>query len=131
MLHVPTPLTDELEKLIHDVIGCCITVHRALGPGMLELIYSRALCLELSASGIAFEREKAYPVRYRGQLLCEQHLDFVIAGAIVLEIKSIECLAPIHHAQLLSYLRVSRLRVGLLLNFNVPVLKDGLVRKIL
>ena len=98
---------------------------------MLELIYSRALCLELTAAGISFEREKAYPVRYRGQLLCEQHLDFVIAGAVVLEIKSLEHLGPIHHAQLLSYLRVARLRVGLLLNFNVAVLKEGLVRKVL
>ena len=131
MLHVPTPLSDELERLVHNVIGCCIAVHRALGPGMLELIYARALCLELEATGIAFEREKPYPVRYRGQLLCEQRLDFVISGAIVLEIKSVEQLGPIHHAQLLSYLRVSGLRVGLLLNFNVPVLKDGLARKVL
>ena len=95
------------------------------------MFYSRALFLELTAAGITFEREKAYPVRYRGHLLCEQHLDFVIADAVVLEIKSVEHLGPIHHAQLLSYLRVARLRAGLLLNFNVPVLKDGLVRKVL
>ena len=98
---------------------------------MLEVIYSRAICLELTAAGIPFVCERAYPVIYRGQLLCEQRLDFVVADAIVLEIKSVEHLAPIHHAQLLSYLRVARLRVGLLLNFNVPVLKDGLARKIL
>jgi GxxExxY protein len=131
MLRVPGPLSDELEALVHDTIGCCITVHRTLGPGLLETIYSRAVALELSAARISFEREKRYPVTYRGELLCEQHLDFVVAGAIVLEIKSIEALAPIHHSQLLSYLRISRLRVGLLMNFNVVVLKDGLVRKVL
>ena len=84
----------------------------------------------MTAAGIAFEREKAYPVTYRGQLLCEQHLDFVVGGAIVVEIKAVEQLAPLHHAQLLSYLRVSHLRIGLLMNFNVAVLRDGLVRKI-
>jgi GxxExxY protein len=94
------------------------------------MIYSRAIGLELTAAGIAFEREKAYPVSYRGELLCEQRLDFVVEGTLVLEIKSVDVLAPVHHAQLLSYLRVSRLRIGLLMNFNVAVLRDGLVRKI-
>ena len=131
MLRIPGPLSDELERLVHDTIGCCITVHRELGPGLLETIYSRAVALELRAAGMTFEREKRYPVTYRGELLCEQHLDFVVGGAIVLEIKSIEAIAPVHHSQLLSYLRVSRLRVGLLMNFNVAVLKDGLVRKVL
>jgi GxxExxY protein len=116
---------------VSGIIGRCITVHRTLGPGPLETIYSRAIALELGVAGISFEREQRYPVTYRGELLCEQHLDFVVGGAIVLEIKSIEAIAPIHHLQLLSYLRVSRLRVGLLMNFNVAVLKDGLVRKVL
>jgi GxxExxY protein len=131
MLRVPSPLPADLETLVSDTIGCCINVHRTLGPGLLETIYSRAVARELRAAGISFEREKPYPVTYRGQLLCEHHLDFVVGSAIVLEIKSIEAIAPIHHAQLLSYLRVSRLRVGLLINFNVAVLKDGLVRKVL
>jgi GxxExxY protein len=131
MLRVPGPLSDELEALVHDTIGCCITVHRTLGPGLLETIYSRAVALELQVAGISFEREKRYPVTYRGELLCEQHLDFVVGGAMALEIKSIDAIAPIHHSQLLSYLRVSRLRVELLMNFNVAVLKDGLVRKAL
>ena len=131
MLRIPTPLSAELETLVHDTIGCCIAVHRKLGPGLLETIYSRAVALELVAAGITFEQEKPYPVTYRGQLLCEHHLDFVVGGAIVLEIKSIEAIARVHHAQLLNYLRVSRLRVGLLMNFNVAVLKDGLVRKVL
>lgn len=131
MLRIPSPLPDDLETLIHDTIGCCIAVHRALGPGLLETIYSRAICLELSAAGIAFEREKTYAVMYRGELLCEQRLDFVVGGEIVLEIKSVEHLVPLHHSQLLNYMRVAHLRVGLLMNFNVVVLRDGLKRKVL
>jgi GxxExxY protein len=130
VLTVYSRLPPETETLIHDTIGCCITVHRALGPGLLEVIYSRAIGLELTAAGIAFEREKAYPVTYRGELLCEQHLDFVVGQAIVLEIKSVDLLAPVHHAQLLNYMRVARLRAGLLMNFNVAVLRDGPVRKV-
>jgi len=131
MLRIPTPLSDDLEALVHDTIGCCIEVHRELGPGLLESIYARAICLELTAAGIAFEREKTFPIIYRGELLCEQRLDVVVAGHIVLEIKSVEQLAPLHHAQLLNYLRVSHLRVGLLMNFNVAVLQDGMKRKVL
>ena len=131
MLRVRSPLGDDLEKLIHDVSGCCIEVHRSLGPGLLEAVYSRAIAIELRAAGIAFEREKRYQVRYRGELLCDQRLDFVVAGAMVLEIKAVEQLSQLHHSQLLSYMRLSRLRAGLLMNFNVAVLRDGLVRKIL
>ena len=130
MLRVPSPLPDDLEGLVHDTIGCCITVHRTLGPGLLEMIYSRAIALELKAAEIAFEREKTFPVMYRGELLCEQRLDFVVRGAIVLEIKSVEHLASLHESQLLNYMRVAHLRVGLLMNFNVAVLRDGLKRKI-
>jgi GxxExxY protein len=131
MLRIPSSLPDDLETLVHDTIGCCIAVHRILGPGLLETIYSRAICLELTAAGIAFEREKTYPVMYRGELLCEQRLDFVVGGEIVLEIKSVEHLVPLHHSQLLNYMRVAHLRVGLLMNFNVVVLRDGLKRKVL
>jgi GxxExxY protein len=131
MLRVTTPLSDEVERLVHDTIGCCIAVHRALGPGLLETIYSRAIALELAAAGIAFEREKSYAVTYRGELLHEQRLDFVVGGAIVLEIKAVEHLVPIHDVQLVNYMRIARVRAGLLMNFNVVVLKDGLKRKIL
>jgi GxxExxY protein len=130
MLRVPSPLPDDLERLVHDTIGCCITVHRTLGPGLLEMIYSRAIALELRAAGITFEREKTFPVMYRGELLCEQRLDFVVGGQIVLEIKSVEHLASLHESQLLNYMRVADLRVGLLMNFNVAVLRDGLKRRI-
>ena len=131
MLSVPSSLPDDLEKLVHDTIGCCITVHRILGPGLLEEIYSRALSLELTAAGIRFERKKPYPVTYRGELLCHQYLDFVVAEQIVVELKSVEQLVPVNHAQLLNYMRVAHKRVGLLVNFNVVVLKDGLKRKVL
>jgi GxxExxY protein len=124
-------LPDDLESLVHDTIGCCIAVHRVLGPGLREEIYSRALGLELTASGIAFERERPFPVIYRGELLCQQYLDFLVADRIVLELKSVEQLVPVNHAQLLNYMRVAHKRVGLLINFNVVVLKDGLKRKVL
>ena len=131
MLKIYSPLSEEVEKLVHDTIGCCIAVHDEIGPGMREVVYSRATAIELRARGIPFEREKPYAVTYRGELVCEQRLDFVVGGEIVLEIKAIEQLANVHHSQLLHYLRLSKLRVGLLMNFNVPVLKNGIVRKIL
>ena len=86
MLRIPTALSDELEDLIHRTIGCCITVHRTLGPGLFERMYLRAVCLELAANQIEFEREKRYPVTYRGHLLCHQCLDIVVDGQLVLEI---------------------------------------------
>lgn len=131
MLRIQSPLPDELENLVHRTIGCCIAVHRVLGPGLLESICSKAVCLELLAAGIPFEAEKHVPVTYRGQLLCHQRLDLVIADKVVLEIKSIDRLAPVHQAQLLSYLRISGLSVGLLINFNVPTLQSGIKRIVL
>ena len=128
MLKIPTPLADDVEALIHRTIGCCIAVHRALGPGLLESICSRAVCIELEMCGLPFEQEKLIPVFYRGQLLCHQRLDIVVDNRLILEIKSVERLNPVHHAQLLSYLAISKLKVGLLLNFNVPVLQDGIKR---
>ena len=131
MLKVSSPLTDEVEQLMHETIGCGIRVHRELGPGLFERIYSRALCLELTAAGITFEREKRYQVRYRGELLSEQLLDFVVGHQVVLEIKSVDQFAPIHHKQILNYMRVAGLRAGLLMNFNVTILPDGISRKVL
>jgi GxxExxY protein len=131
MLRITSPLPDDLEALVHDTIGCCIAVHRGLGPGLLEEIYSRALGLELKAARIPYEREKPFPVVYRGEILCQQYLDLVVAEQIVLELKSVERLVPLNHAQLLNYMRVAHKRVGLLINFNVVVLKDGLTRMVL
>ena len=131
MLRVQSPVSAEIEALVTQVIGCCIVVHRALGPGLLEVVYTRAMCLELAASECSYESEVAIPVMYRDQLLCHQRADVVVAGQIVLELKAVERLAPVHQAQLLSYLRLSKLRIGLLVNFNVPVLHEGLKRIIL
>ena len=131
MLRVRSPLPEETEQLVRATIGCCIAVHRELGPGRRERIYSRAVAIELAAAEIAFEREKKYPVIYRGQLLCDQHLDFVVANTIVLEVKSVEQFAAIHHTQIVNYMRIAKLQVGLLINFNTIVLVDGISRKVL
>jgi GxxExxY protein len=100
-------------------------------PGLLEGIYSRAVCIELARQAIPFEREASYPVKYHGQLLCHQRLDIVVADQLVLEIKAVDALNAIHRAQLLSYLRVSQHPVGLLINFNVVILQEGIKRVIL
>src|SRR5438045_2462470 len=131
MLRTYSRLSQELEVLIHDTIGCCIAVHRELGPGRLEIVYSRALAVELRMNNILFEREKTFPVHYRGQVLCNQKLDFVVGNRVILEIKSIEQIADVHHSQLLHYMRLSKSPAGLLINFNVPVLKGAIVRKVL
>jgi GxxExxY protein len=128
MLKVKSGLPVETEDLATRVIGCCIDVHRALGPGLLEKIYARAVCIELDHAGIQYQREREIPVTYRGELLCQQRLDIVVADQIILEIKSVEHLNPVHRAQLTTYLRVSKIRLGLLLNFNVAILQDGIKR---
>src|SRR5205823_11823077 len=99
-----------------EPIGCCLAVQRALGPGLLEKIYSRAMGVELTAAGIQFEREKRFQVQYRGEVLSDQPLDFVVGNQIVLEIKSVEQFAPIHHKQILNYMRIGGMRAGLLVN---------------
>jgi GxxExxY protein len=128
MLKVKSYLPVETEDLATRVIGCCIDVHRALGPGLLEKIYARAVCIELDHAEIQYQREKEIPVTYRGELLCQQRLDIVVADQIIVEIKSVEHLNPVHRAQLTSYLRISKIRLGLLLNFNVAILQDGIKR---
>ncbi len=133
-IHLPaihSPVPEEVDHLAHDVIGACITVHRALGPGLVEMIYERAVALELTARRIPFELEKAVPVRYRGELLCYQRLDLLVAGKLVVELKAVVRLDPIHMAQVLSYMRIADVRLGLLVNFNVPILKYGIRRVIL
>jgi GxxExxY protein len=128
MLKVSTTLSKELEELVYRTIGCGIAVHRVLGPGLLEQIYVRAVSLELEAQGLPYVAERRYPVYYRGRLISQQRLDLVVAEQLAVEVKSVEQLAQVHHAQLLSYLHVSGIRVGLLMNFNVPILQDGLKR---
>ncbi len=119
-------------ELSHQVIGAAIEVHRELGPGLLESAYEESLCYELSLRGLRFQRQLEMPVRYKNVTLdCGYRLDLLVEDSLILELKSVEEVAPIHKAQLLTYLRLSGKHVGLLLNFNVTVMKDGIVRMVL
>jgi GxxExxY protein len=121
--------TQSFREITERVIGACIEIHRQLGPGLLESVYEECLCYELSVLGIRFERQKSLPVKYKNvNLDCGYRLDLVIEGKIILELKTVEQLLPIHEAQLLTYLKLSGLTLGLLINFNVPVLKNGIKR---
>ncbi len=122
-----------LEKeLTSKIIGAAIEVHKALGPGLLESAYQSCLARELTLRGIEFEKEKPLPVNYKGERVeCGYRLDFLVEGKVVVELKSVDGIHPVHEAQLLTYLRLTGCRVGLLINFNVPVLKDGLKRRVL
>lgn len=120
------------EELTRQIIGAAIEVHRVLGPGLLESAYQVCLAHELELRGIPFERETALPVAYKGvHLDCGYRADFIVDGKVVVELKAIDALAPVHEAQLLTYLKLTGCRVGLLINFNVPVLKDGVIRRVL
>ncbi len=114
-------------ELTHAIIGAAIEVHRQLGPGLLESAYEECLAREFVLRGIAFERQKPAPVVYKDvKLECGYRMDFLVAGRIVVELKAVEALAPIHEAIVLTYLRLSGSELGLLINFNVPMLKDGI-----
>jgi len=122
----------ELNKITEQIIGAAIEVHRALGPGLLESAYEECLCRELSLRCIHFERQRSLPVEYKGlKLDCGYRLDLLVAGAVVVEIKACNAIESIHEAQLLTYLKLGGWELGLLINFNVPVLKDGIRRRIL
>jgi GxxExxY protein len=111
------------------VIGACIEVHRVLGPGLLESAYEVCLARELTLRGLSFDRQRAVPVSYKGvPLECGYRLDFVIGAELIVEVKAVECLLPVHEAQLISYLRLTHLPAGLLVNFHVDVLRHGLRR---
>ncbi len=114
--------------LTERIIGCAIEVHRQLGPGLLESSYEEALCVELADAGLRFQRQLAVPLFYKGRPIAEHRLDLVVEGQVVVEIKSVERLEPVFLAQVLTYLRASSCRLGLLVNFNVPVLKGGIKR---
>lgn len=118
-----------LDDLTEKIIGAAISVHRALGPGLLESAYEECLCFELSQRGLNFKRQVPLPVVYKGvKLDCGYIMDIVVEDEIILEIKAVDRLIPVNDAQLLSYLKLYNKRIGLLMNFHVPVLKDGLKR---
>jgi len=114
------------------IIGAGIEVHRQLGPGLLESAYEECLCHELHLRGMDFKRQVDLPVLYKGlKLDCGYKIDLIVQNEVVLELKSVERLLPVHEAQLLTYLRLSNKRVGLLINFNVPLLTQGIIRRVL
>jgi len=122
----------EFDDLSHRVIGCALEVHKALGPGLLESAYEQCLAYEMSQAEIRFDIQHALPVEYKGiNLDCGYRLDFLIEKQIVLELKSVESLLPIHEAQLLTYMKLAKISIGLLINFNARMLKDGIKRMVL
>ena len=120
---------DELNQITDKIIGAAIKVHRALGPGLLESAYEACLAFELAEAGLSVEQQKPLPLVYRDvKLDCGYRLDLFVNGKVIVEVKAIGKLAPIHQAQLLSYLKLADCGVGLLINFNVLILKDGIYR---
>ncbi len=122
---------EEKDPLTEKIIGCAIEVHRTLGPGLLEQTYESALCVELQLAGVSFQRQVAVPVTYKNHPVGDYRLDLLVENAAVVEIKSVDRFDPIFEAQLLTYLKITGLKRGLLLNFNSRLLKDGIKRLVL
>ena len=111
------------------IIGCAIRVHEGVGPGLLESVYLACMCHELTLAGLEFQREKAIPIRYRGvQLECGFRADLIVAGTVLVELKAVDAILPVHESQVLSYMRLANLPVGLLINFHSKLLRTGLRR---
>jgi len=124
-------VSDSLNVLTESIIGSAIDVHRALGPGLLESAYEACFAHELTGRGFAVERQKPLPVRYKGiDLDCGYRLDLLVDRSVIVELKCVDALLPIHQAQLLSYLRMADMRVGLLLNFHAIQLRQGIKRSV-
>jgi len=119
----------DINDLTGEVIGAAIEVHKALGPGLLETAYEECLCIELDAKKISYEKQKNIPVVYKNvKLDCGYRLDLVVGNKLIIEIKACESLQLIHEAQLLTYMKLTNVKLGLLINFNVPKLTDGIKR---
>ena len=121
----------ELDQLAHAVIGAAIEVHKLLGPGFLESVYEEALCIELGLRGIPFIRQAPIAVQYKGYQIGENRLDLLVGGMLIVELKAVDALAPLHHAQVLSYLKATGHQLGLLINFNAFILTHGIKRIVL
>ena len=125
----PSVEEDSANRITGEIIGAAIEVHKVLGPGLLESAYEECLCHELGIRGVAFKRQVPLPMEYKGlKLDCGYRLDLVVEDQIIVELKSVNKIDPIHEAQLLTYLRLKRARLGLIINFNVVLLKDGVRR---
>ena len=123
--------SNDLDYIAHRVIGAAIEVHRLLGPGFLESVYEEALSIEMNMRKIPFTRQVVVGVNYKNNIVGKGKLDFLIGGQLIVELKAVEILAPIHSAQLLSYLKTTGFHLGLLINFNTAFLRNGLKRIIL
>ena len=118
----------EHDSLTHQIIGCAIEVHRHLGPGLLEATYEEALCMELAEANLSYTRQLGVPVLYKDRIIGEHRPDLVVADRVLVEIKSVETLHAVHRAQTLAYMRLLRISVGLLMNFNCDVLRTSIRR---
>ena len=123
---------NDINDLTGEIIGAAIEVHKTLGPGLLESIYEECLCIEFGKRDMDYERQKEINIEYKGVRLENKYrIDVVVCKMVIVELKTVDELAPIHDAQIISYLKLTGLKVGLLINFNVPVLKDGIKRFVL
>ena len=122
---------DKQDPLTFEIIGAAIDAHRILGPGLLESVYEEALCIELEERQLEFQRQKQIDIDYRGRSIGDLYADVIVENSVILELKSVDKLHPIHTAQLMTYLKLAKIRKGLLINFNVEILKQGIKRVIL
>ena len=125
--HKDTEL-DQINKITEKIIGCAIEVHRILRCGLFEAVYRSALAIEFDATGLSYQREVSVPALYKGQLLGSYRIDFVVENLVIVEVKSVERMNPVFETQVINYLGMTRKRVGLLINFNPRLLKDGVQR---
>ena len=123
--------TNELDTITQKIIGCAIEVHRHLGPGLLEHVYEEALCVEFQLQGLSYQRQAPIPLKYKGRPIGEYRIDLLVEDEIVVEFKSVERHDPVFQAQVITYLQITGKRIGLLMNFNSRLLKDGIKRIIL
>jgi GxxExxY protein len=130
-MRLPSPLSDEIEIVVRRIIGCAIAVHRELGPGFLESIYKRAMYIALTKAGMAYESEKTVNVMYEGTAIPGQRVDLIVEEVAVVELKAVKRFDDVHEAQVISYLKTTGLRAGLLINFRVPLLYRGIKRIVL
>jgi GxxExxY protein len=121
----------ELNELTEKIIGCAIEVHRHLGPGLLEAAYEAALCIELDLAGLKYQRQVIVPAEYKGRKIGEYRVDLIVEDCVIVEVKSVERFDPLFEAQILTYMRVTGKKLGLLMNFNSRLLKEGVKRFIL
>ena len=124
------PMTD-LNAITENIIGCAIEVHKTLEPGLLESFYDKAMCYEIRAKGMRYQNQLSVPILYKGAMLGEHRIDMIVEDEIIVELKAVDRMDPVFKTQILSYMRMTNKKPGLLINFNVPYLKDGIQRIIL